>query len=277
MERKVKLHSLGDRVEIAGGVLMPRLGLGTADAPDGHEVENAVMHALNIGYRGVDTASIYLNERSVGRALRASGLPRDNVFVATKVWNSDQGYDSTLAACERSLSRLGLEYVDLYLVHWPDPEHDRDTWRAMEELRATNKVRAIGVCNHLTHHLEELLSAANVPPAVNQIEYHPRLQRPDLRRFCEAHNIIVQAWSPLMLGQVADVPELVEIGLRHGKTAAQVSLRWILQHGVTAIPKSIRKDRIIENADVFDFALTGENMATIDGLDAGVTRQFPPP
>lgn len=277
MERNVKLHSLADRVEIAEGVLMPRLGLGTADAAEGSVVEDAVTHALNIGYRGVDTASIYVNEQGVGRALKASGLPRDEVFVATKVWNSDQGYKSTLAACERSLARLGLDYVDLYLVHWPDPERARDTWRAMEKLHATNKVRTIGVCNHLIHHLEGLLSFANVPPAVNQIEHHPRLQRPDLRRFCAAHQIIVQAWGPLMLGQVAGIPELVEVGQRHGKTAAQVSLRWILQNGVTAVPKSVHTDRLVENAGVFGFALTGEEMATIDRLDTGVARQFPLP
>ncbi len=263
----VELRSIDDRVEIAPGVLMPRLGLGTFRAADGSEVENEVAYALKIGYRGIDTAAMYANERGVGRALRASGVPREELFVATKVWNTDQGYQSTLIAFERSLARLALDYVDLYLVHWPDPRRGRDTWRAMQELRASGKVRSIGVCNYLVHHLEDLLSFAEVVPAVNQVEHNPWVQRPELRDFCAERGITLQAWAPVIRGKAASIPTLVDIGRGHGKTPAQVSIRWILQHGVTTIPKSTHEERIAENADVYDFALTAEEMAAIDALD----------
>ena len=263
------LDSLADRVAIAPGVLMPRLGLGTYRVTDGPEVESEVDYALKIGYRGIDTAAMYGNERGVGRAIGASGLAREDLFIATKVWNTDQGYQSTLVAFDRSLARLGLDYMDLYLVHWPDPRRGRDTWRAMEELRESGKVRAIGVCNYLIHHLGDLLSFAKIPPAVDQVEHNPWVQRPELRAFCVHHGITLQAWAPVMRGKAASIPMLVEIGRRYGKTAAQVSIRWILQHGVTAIPKSVRKERISENANVFDFTLTVEEMAAIDALDRG--------
>lgn len=263
----LELHSLEDRVDIAPGVAMPRLGIGTYRSQPGTEAEHEVRFALGIGYRGVDTASMYGNEEAVGRAIARSGLARDEVFVATKVWNSEQGHDETLAACERSLGRLGLEFVDLYLIHWPRPELTRETWRAMEELLAAGKVRAIGVCNFLVPHLEDLLSFANVPPAVDQVEHHPRLQQPELRMFCHDSGIMMQAWAPLMRGGVARIPEIVEIARRHGKSPAQVSIRWILQHGVTTIPKSVHEERIAENADVFDFELTAAEMAVIDSLD----------
>jgi methylglyoxal/glyoxal reductase len=267
MEHGLSLTSLADRVEIAAGVRMPRLGLGTYLAAEGPDVEGEVVYGLKIGYRGIDTAAIYHNEQSVGRAIKASGVPRADLFVATKVWNFDQGYEQTLAAFERSLGRLGLEYVDLYLIHWPVPGKARDTWRAMEELRAAGKTRAIGVCNHLQSHLEELMLHATVPPAIDQVELHPYLQRADLREYCRSHSITVQAWAPLMKGKATKVPELVQIAGTHGKSAAQVSLRWLLQHGIIAIPKSIHQERIAENADIFDFELTEEEMATIDSLD----------
>jgi diketogulonate reductase-like aldo/keto reductase len=265
----VRLRSLEDRVEIAPGVHMPRLGLGTYKAAPGHEVTDEVRWALEIGYRGIDTAALYGNEDGVGRVLRESGLPRDEVFVATKVWNDDQGYGSTLAAFDESLGKLGLEYVDLYLIHWPIPSKMRDTWRAMEEIRESGRTRAIGVCNFLPHHLETLLSFAEVLPAVDQVEFHPRLQQPQLQVYCREHGITQQAWAPVMRGRVFDIPTLVEIGDRHGKTAAQVSIRWILQLGVTAIPKSVHRERIAENADVFDFELTAAEMSAIAGLDRG--------
>jgi len=248
---------------------MPRLGLGTYRARHGDEVETEVACALKLGYREIDTAAAYGNERGVGRALHASGVPRQELFIATKVWNADQGYRSTLAAFERSLARLGVGYVDLYLVHWPDPRRGRDTWRALEELHASGKTRAIGVCNHLVHHLEDLLSFAELPPAVDQVEHNPWVQRPDLRAFCATHGITLQAWAPVMRGKVSNVPTLVEIGRRHGKTPAQVAIRWILQHGVTVIPKSVHESRIAENADVFDFALDDQEMASVDSLDKG--------
>ncbi len=271
-----ELRSLDDRVEIAPGVQMPRLGLGTYKARPGQEVEGEVSFALSVGYRLIDTAALYGNEESVGRALRAAGLAREDVFVTTKLWNSDQGYDSALRACAASLERLGLDHVDLYLVHWPMPKYLRETWRAMQELLASGRTRAIGVCNHLQHHLDELLSFADVPPAVNQVEHHPLLQQPDLREYCSSHSITMQAWAPVMRGKVFEVPALVEIGARHGKTPAQVSIRWILQHGVTTIPKSVHESRIVENADVYDFELTVAEMDAIDGI-GGSLRLGPDP
>ena len=265
----IVLASLRDTVEIAPGVLMPRLGLGTFRSESGAEVEHEVGWALEFGYRGIDTASMYGNEEGVGRALAESGLARDEIFVATKLWNDEQGYDNALAACERSLTRLGLDHVDLYLIHWPLPATTRDTWRALERLRFEGLTRAIGVCNFLVPHLEGLLEFADVPPAVCQVEHHPRLQQPELRGFCKESGITMQAWAPIMRGAVAQIPEVVEISRAHGKTPAQVTLRWILQHGVTTIPKSVHRERIVENAGLYDFELTGVEMATIDSLDRG--------
>jgi len=269
MEQGISLISLSDRVEIAPGVWMPRLGLGTYLAAPGPDVEGEVSYGLSIGYRGIDTAAMYHNEESIGRAIKASGVPRADLFVATKVWNSDQGYEQTLAACERSLNRLLLDYVDLYLVHWPVRSKARGTWRAMEELRTVGKTRAIGVCNYLERDLEDLLSYATTPPAIDQVELHPHLQRADVRGYCHEHSITVQAWAPIMKGRAGSVAELIEISRAHGKTAAQVSIRWLLQHGIIAIPKSIHKERVAENADVFDFELSEKEMAAIDSLDQG--------
>jgi len=212
---------------------------------------------------------MYGNEEGVGRAIARSGVPRDELFVATKMWNDEQGYTRTLAACENSLRRLGLDHVDLYLVHWPVPGLLADTWRAMEELLAAGRVRAIGVCNFLEPHLEELRSVANTQPAVDQVEHHPRLQQAGLRDYLQVRGITMQAWAPIMRGGVARVPEIVEIAAAHGKTPAQVAIRWILQHGVTTIPKSVHEARIAENADVYDFELSADEMAAIDGADRG--------
>jgi len=266
---KVELRSLEDRVEIAQGVMMPRLGIGTFRSAGGHEVEHEVAYALRMGYRGIDTASMYGNEEGVGRAISRSNVPRDELFVATKVWNDEQGYDATLSACERSLRRLSLDHVDLYLIHWPIADLTRETWRAMEKLLADGYTRSIGVCNFLVPNLEDLLSFAKTPPAVDQVEHHPRLQQPELREYLQAKRITMQAWAPIMRGAVAQIPEIVAIAHAHGKSPAQVSIRWILQHGVTTIPKSIHETRITENADVFDFELSDEEMAVIDGLDRG--------
>jgi methylglyoxal/glyoxal reductase len=266
---KIVLVSLEDRVEIAPGVMMPRLGIGTFRSAGGYEVEHEVAYALRIGYRGVDTASMYGNEEGVGRALSRGGIPRDDVFVASKVWNDEQGYDSTLAACERSLRRLGLERLDLYLIHWPIADLTRDTWRAMEKLVEDGLTRAVGVCNFLVPNLEDLLSFANIPPAVDQVEHHPRLQQPELREFCRGNGITMQAWAPIRRGAVTQIPEIIDIARAHDKTPAQVSIRWILQHGVTTIPKSVHEARIAENAEVFDFELSADEMAVIDTLDRG--------
>ena len=255
---------------------MPRLGFGTYRLAPGDETELAVLWALEAGYRNVDTAALYGNEESVAAGITSSGLAREDVFVATKLWNDDQGYETTLRAFDRSLARLGFDYVDLYLVHWPYPARMRDTWRAMEEIAESGRARAIGVCNHLEHHLDALLEHATRCPAVDQVEFHPRLQQPSLQRRCAKLGIVLEAWAPLMRGGVAEIPEIVEIARRHGRTPAQVSLRWILQKGHVAIPKSSHLDRINENADVFGFNLSDEEIATIDGLDKG-TRIGPDP
>jgi len=254
---------------LANGVEMPRLGLGTYKSGEGAEVEHSVEVALEVGYRSFDTASVYGNEVGVGRALRESGIAREELFVATKVWNDEQGFDATLAAMDRSLSRLGMEQVDLYLVHWAIPELMAETWRAMETILKRGLARAIGVCNFLPHHLERLRATAEVSPMVDQVEHHPRLQQPALRDYCRDHAIALEAWAPLMRGRIDAIPELAEIARNHGKTPAQVSIRWILQHDALTIPKSVHADRIRENAAVFDFELSAEEMSVIDGLDTG--------
>lgn len=256
-------------IRLNNGLEMPRLGLGVFQAGPGPEVEDAVRWALEAGYRLIDTASVYGNEAGVGRAIRASGLPREEVFLTTKVWNDDQGYDATLAAFEASLDRLAMDAVDLYLVHWPVGGTWPDTWRALETIYRQGRARAIGVSNFLVHHLEPLLEMAEVRPTVNQVEFHPRLQQPDLVAFCQQNEIVVEAWRPIMMGRVLEIPALVEIGEAHGKNAVQVTLRWMLQREAVAIPKSVHQARIEANADLFDFALSDEEMARIERLDRG--------
>lgn len=261
--------SIDSTLTLANGVEMPRLGLGTYKASEGTEVEREVAAALETGYRSIDTASMYGNEAGIARALTKSGVPRGDVFLTTKVWNDEQGHKDTLEAFERSLERLGTEYVDLYLVHWPIPRHYEQTWRAMEEIYASGRARAIGVCNFLPQHLEALEATATVRPMVDQVEFHPRLQQPELQAFCREKGIVLEAWAPIMRGRVFDISELVEIGRRHAKSAAQVSIRWVLQSDHVAIPKSVHADRIRANADVFDFELSDDEMAAIRKLDAG--------
>jgi diketogulonate reductase-like aldo/keto reductase len=261
--------SIGDTVRLASGAKMPLLGLGTYRAEEGPAVERAVTTALRLGYRSIDTASLYGNEASIGRALRTSGVPRTDVFLATKVWNDEQGYSDTLRALRRSLDRLGTDYVDLYLVHWPVPRYIAQTWRAMEELHRTGKAKAIGVCNFLVHHLDALAEIAEIAPMVNQFEFHPQLQQPGLVSYCRKHAIQVEAWAPTMRGGVLEIPELVSIGEAHRKTAVQVTLRWMLMKGIAAIPKSVHPQRVAENCDIFDFELTPEEADAIDRLDKG--------
>lgn len=246
---------------------MPWLGLGVYKSKEGEEVENAVKTALKIGYRSIDTAALYENERGVGKAIRDSGIPREEIFVTTKVWNDRHGYDSTLNAFEESRKKLGLEYIDLYLIHWPVPEKFKETWRALEKLYRDGLVRAIGVSNFQIHHLEELMESCEVKPAVNQVEFHPLLTQKKLLVFCKEHNIQMEAWAPLMRGGVLDAPIIKKIAEKYGKTPAQVVLRWDLQHGVVTIPKSVREERIKENSDIFDFQLTSEEMGQIDSLN----------
>jgi diketogulonate reductase-like aldo/keto reductase len=249
------------------GVKMPWLGLGVLRIADGEDVENAVRWALESGYRHIDTATVYGNEAGVGQAIKRSGLPREEIFVTTKVWNTDQGYDRTLAAIEASLDRLQMKYVDLYLVHWPVEDTFKETWRALETIYDTGRARAIGVSNFLVHHLESLLEAARIVPMVDQVEFHPYLQQPPLQEFCRKHQIQLEAWRPLMKGQVVQVPELVELGQKYGKNPVQITLRWMIQRGVVTIPKSVHQERIQSNADIFDFQLEAEEMAMIDRLD----------
>ena len=263
--------SIRDSVTLANGVRMPRLGLGTWQSAEGSEVEQSVRWALEIGYRHVDTAAIYGNERGVGRAIRDSGVPREEVFVTTKVWNDDQrkGHDAVLRAFDESLRRLGTDYVDLYLVHWPVKGKYKEAWRALEKIYGGGRAKAIGVSNFLVHHLADVIRDAQVVPMVNQIEFHPRLLQRELMAACRRHNIVQEAWSPLMKGKIAHIPQLQELAEKHRKSVAQVVLRWNLQHGIVTIPKSVRRERLEENANLFDFELTADDMAKIDALDRG--------
>jgi diketogulonate reductase-like aldo/keto reductase len=268
--------NLQSTLRLNNGVEIPRVGLGVYQARRGDETRQAVLHALQAGYRHVDTARIYGNERDVGEALRASGLRREDVFITTKLWNQDQGHDSTLRACERSLRELGLEYVDLYLIHWPVPSLRLDSWRAMEKLLADGRCRAIGVSNFLERHLDELMAHSKVVPAVNQVELSPYLSQESLRAYCQRHGIVVEAYSPLTRGQRLGDPRLLEVARRHGKTAAQVLIRWCLQHGLVVLPKSVQPDRLRENAAVFDFDLSPSDMRTLDGLNEDLHTSWDP-
>ncbi|MGX1901795.1 aldo/keto reductase [Thermolongibacillus altinsuensis] len=264
---KILQNSLQDCATLHNGVKMPWLGLGVWKMEDREEVIRAVKTALEIGYRHIDTAAIYKNEEGVGQAIKESGVPREEIFITTKVWNSDQGYETTLQAFETSLQKLGLDYVDLYLVHWPVKEKYKETYKALEKLYKEGRVRAIGVSNFQIHHLEDLMADCEIKPMVNQVEYHPRLSQKELHAFCKKHGIQLEAWSPLMQGKLLDDPTLIEIGKKYGKSPAQVILRWDLQNEVVTIPKSVKPHRIKENADLFDFELTAEDMEKIDALN----------
>ncbi|MCA9931624.1 MAG: aldo/keto reductase [Anaerolineales bacterium] len=261
--------SINTTANLHNDVPMPLFGLGVFKSKEGSEVETAVQWALEAGYRSIDTAALYGNETGVGRAIRACSIPRSDIFVTSKVWNSDQGYDQTLRAFDTSIEKLGFEYLDLYLVHWPVKGEYKETWRALEAIYRSGRVKAIGVSNFLINHLDDLLQSADVVPMVNQFEFHPYLQTPALVSYCKAHQIVVEAWSPIMKGRVMQVPELVQLGEKYGKTAVQVTLRWMLQRGIVTIPKSVKQARIQSNADIYDFELTEAEIALINGLDRG--------
>jgi len=261
------IKHISDAATLRNGVSMPWLGLGVLHVADGEAVENAVRWALETGYRHIDTAAIYGNEIGVGRAIKQSGVPRAEIFVTSKVWNRDQGYDQALAAFEVSLDRLEMDYVDLYLVHWPVEDKFKETWRALETIYDSGRARAIGVSNFLVHHLASLLEDARIVPMVDQVEFHPYLQQPDLQAFCREHQIQLEAWRPIMMGKVNDVPELVKLGQKYGKTPVQITLRWMIQRGVVVIPKSEQQARIQSNANIFDFELEAQDLALVDGLD----------
>ncbi|EPD67435.1 hypothetical protein HMPREF1211_01694 [Streptomyces sp. HGB0020] len=251
------------------GVEMPQLGFGVWQVPD-DEAERAVATALEAGYRSIDTAAIYGNEAGTGRAIAASGVPREDIFVTTKLWNRDHGYDATLRAFDVSLGKLGLEYVDLYLIHWPTPARDKyvDTYKAFEKLYADGRVRAIGVSNFEPEHLRRLIEETSVIPAVDQIELHPHLQQHAAREFHAEQGIATEAWSPLGSGKgLLEVPAIVAIAQKHGRTPAQIVLRWHLQIGNIVIPKSVTPSRIKENIEVFDFSLDTEDLAAISALN----------
>jgi 2,5-diketo-D-gluconate reductase A len=252
------------------GIEIPQLGFGVFQVDPG-ETQEVVEEALRVGYRHIDTAAAYRNEKGVGAAIRASGLPREDIFVTTKLWNSQQGRDSALEAIEKSLGRLGLEYVDLYLIHWPVPSRDLyvETWQAFEQLKGAGQARTIGVSNFRVEDLERLDAETEARPTVNQVELHPLFQQQELRRFHAEHGIATEAWSPLAQGAVLGEEPITSIAGKHGKTPAQVVLRWHLQLGNVVIPKSITPKRIKENFDLFDFELDEEDMAAIETLDRG--------
>jgi diketogulonate reductase-like aldo/keto reductase len=264
------------RIALATGAQLPQVGLGVYLSPPGAATRDAVIAALELGYRHVDTARIYGNEADVGAALRASGVPRDQVFVTTKLWNDDHGYDAALRALDASLARLGTDHVDLYLIHWPVPDGRRDSWRALERAFADGKARAIGVSNYLVPHLRELLGAAKIVPHVDQIELSPFLQRRDTCALCREHGIAIEAYSPLTRGQRLHHPEVAAIARATGRTPAQVLLRWGIQHGFVVLPKSVHRERIAENAAVFDFALDAAAMARLDALEEGLATGWDP-
>ncbi|WP_166355724.1 aldo/keto reductase [Phytoactinopolyspora limicola] len=256
---------------------IPQLGFGVFQVPR-DETATIVRHALDAGYRSIDTAAIYGNEEGVGRAITGSGLDRDEVFVTTKVWNSDQGYDETIRACQASLARLGLEAVDLYLIHWPAPGQERyaDTWRALNTLRDDGLVYSIGVSNFEPAHLTRIMDDTGVAPAINQVELHPWLQQAPLREFCDAYGILLEAWAPLAKAKLLAEPVIVDIAERHQRTPAQVVLRWHLQSGHVTIPKTVTTERMYENISVFDFELNDDDLADIARLDSN-TRMGPHP
>jgi len=258
------------------GAKIPRVGLGVWQSPRGEVTRSAVKAALHLGYGHVDTARIYGNEAEVGEAVRASGLPRAEVFVTTKLWNNDQGFDSALRAFDASLERLGLEYVDLYLIHWPVAGKRLDSWRALERIFEDKRARAIGVSNFLVSHLEELLAHAKVVPAADQIEVHPFLQHRDTRAFCDKHGIVVEAYSPLTHGERLRDATITDVAKRVKRSNAQVLLRWGIQHGMVVLPKSVNDARIAENFGIFDFTLDSEAMAKLDALDEGAPTGWDP-
>ncbi|MFF8960657.1 aldo/keto reductase [Streptomyces sp. NPDC014894] len=258
-------------ITLNNGVAMPQLGFGVWQVPD-DEAAQAVATALEAGYRSIDTAAIYENETGTGRAIAASGVPREDLFVTTKLWNDSQGYDATLRAFDASLGKLGLDRVDLYLIHWPMPSRDEyvDTYRAFEKILSDGRAGAIGVSNFLPEHLERLIGETSVVPAVNQIELHPQLQQSASRAFHAEHGIVTEAWSPLGQGRgLLEVPTVIAIARKHGRTPAQAVLRWHLQLGHVVIPKSVTPSRIRENLDVFDFELDADDLAALAALDEG--------
>lgn len=259
--------SIIDTVKLNNGVEMPWLGFGVFQMEPGPVTQNSVEMALEVGYRHVDTASLYANEKEVGAAVKASGIPRAEIFVTTKIWITDMGHALTLKAFEKSLQLLDMDYVDLYLVHWPASGKYLDTWKAMEKLYREGVVKAIGISNFMVYQMQDALEACEIKPMVNQCEYHPIYQRREIHQHCKENQIQFEAWAPLQQGRALDIPEVVEIAANHGTSPAQVLLRWDLQNEVVTIPKSISPARIITNSQVYDFELSDEEMTRINNLN----------
>jgi methylglyoxal/glyoxal reductase len=261
------LKNLQSKKILHNGIEIPYVGLGVYQMKDPSETVQAVKSAIETGYLSVDTAAVYGNEESVGQGVKESGADRKDLFITSKVWNSDQGYDTTLKAFETSLKKLDMDYMDLYLIHWPVEGKYKDTWKALERLYSEGLVKSIGVSNFHQHHLEDLMSSSNEKPVINQIECHPRLSQEQLKAFCQEEKIAVEAWSPIAQGRVLNEPALKQIAEKHGKSSAQVILRWHLQNDVVIIPKSVHASRIKENADLFNFELSSDEMNKINDLN----------
>ncbi|MCF6406414.1 aldo/keto reductase [Chitinophaga filiformis] len=272
----MKVTDINGYALLHNGIKMPYIGLGVYKTKDGKEVQDAVTYALDAGYRHIDTAAAYFNETGVGQAIRRSNTPREDIFLTSKIWNSDQGYDSTIRAFNHSLQRLGTSYLDLYLQHWPVKGKYKETWKAMETLYNEGRIKAIGVCNFLQFQLEDLMETATIVPMVNQVEFHPFLVQQSLLDFCNRHDIQFESWFPLMHGFAFQVPAFREMALRYNVTVAQLLLRWNLQKGVVIIPKSIRRDRIISNSHLFHFNILPTDMQKLDDMDEGL-RMGPNP
>jgi diketogulonate reductase-like aldo/keto reductase len=258
---------INTKKELNDGNSIPLLGLGTYKMDDKNEAYEAVRHALDTGYRHIDTASMYRNEKEVGRAVRDSGIPREEIFVTTKVWNTDQGFGRTVHAFDESFRKLDLGYIDLYLIHWPQPGTRSETWEALVELKERGNVRSIGVSNYTTGHLSELLDESQLAPAVNQVEFSPFLYQEELLNYCRERKIALEAYSPLTRGEKLNNKKIAKIAEKYSKTPAQVMLRWALQHQIVILPKSSTKKRIEENADIFNFELSDADMSALNSLD----------
>jgi diketogulonate reductase-like aldo/keto reductase len=268
--------TLSSTKRLNDGTEMPLLGLGMWQVPQGRAGIETVKYALKVGYRLIDTASMYGNEREVGVAVRESGLPREEVFITTKLWNSDHGYERAMRACDTSLKLLGLEYIDLYLIHWPVTGARKETWDALVTLRKEGKCRSIGVSNYTIRHLQELMNSSSVLPSVNQVEFNPFLYQRELLEFCKAKKVALEAYRPLTKGHRLGHPVLLEIAQKYSQTPAQIMIRWSLQHDLIVIPKSAKPERIIENSRVFDFTISGDDMARLDALNEDLRTDWDP-
>ena len=268
--------NLQSTFKLNNGVEIPVLGLGTYLSPPGDETYKAVEYALNHGYRHIDTAAFYKNEKDVARGIKESNIPRNEVFITTKVWNEDQGYDKTMKAFDISLKNLDSDYVDLYLIHWPVPEKRKQTWKALETLYEEERARAVGVSNYTIRHLKELFNYANIKPVVNQVEFSPYLYQKELQDFGESNDILIEAYTPLTRGKKLKDPELIKIADRYKKSTAQILIKWAIQVNTIVLPKSVTKGRIIENADIFDFEISDDDLTLLNGFNENFRTSWDP-